>query len=218
MKKIIIPTLAILAMAPSAFAGANQDSNINWFVGGNAAIGNILWSDEVTDLLSPIELAESNFGLGAEAGVRIGNQDKIYNLGFTFNYDYLFNAAADIPSPYDSIFSEITTGFSAISASFDNYIRINAEEGKRSDLVLGLGYARATERFSMETTAYGQANGFYSSSTSDDGDTVVFKIGINSQLTDTIDWNAGLRAFVPTNSDSDMDMMTVFYAGLRFNF
>lgn len=217
MKKLLLPALAVVACSTRAMA-AEQNPNINWFVGGNASISDTLWSDEATDWVSPIELAENNFGIGAEAGVRIGDYDKIYNFGLTLNYDYLFDAGADIPSPYNSVFSEITTGFSAMSATFDNYIRIDHSNGTRSDLVFGLGYARATERVSVETTPYGQSNGFFNYSGDDTGGAFVLKFGINSELTDYIDWNVGLRALVPTDSDSDMDFATILSAGLRFKF
>lgn len=217
MKKLIIPVLVIMISASGAIA-QEQNQKIHWFVGGNALISNTIWSDDVADAISPIKLAETNFGLGAEAGGKFGGYNNIYNLGLTFNYDYLFDAGADIPSPYDSIFSEITTGFSAISASFDNYVRIDTTENKRTDLVLGIGYTRATERGAMKTTAYGQLNGYYDDSSKEDGDVVVFKLGVNSELTNYLDWSVSLRAFVPTNSDSDMDLAAILSAGLRFKF
>lgn len=194
-----------------------QDSNIQGFFGITASITNVAWSEEVKDYVSPAELAETNFGLGAEAGFKVVDYNKIYNFGLTFNYDYLFDNTAVIPYPYSSLVSEMSTGFSAAALSFDNYILINSSKGKRKNIVLGLGYARATIRSSMISTYYGNLNGYNTISDSDNGSAIVLKFGLNGELTDKMDWNAGIRLFIPKN-DSSIDLLTMGYLGFRRKF
>lgn len=210
MKKTLLFALATMVSVNSAIAVENK-SKFNWFAGGSAAISNITWDDDVVDFLDPIEISETNFSLGAEIGGKFGDYNNIYNFGLTINYDYLFDSNANIPAPYSSVILKITTGFSALSASFDNYIRIDSTNNKRSDLVFGLGFARITERVFIKDTS-----DYYSDD--DSGGAMVLKLGINSELTNYLDWNINLRAFIPTNSDSDVDLLTNISVGLKFKF
>ena len=164
------------------------------------------------------ELPGLNLGLGAEAGIKFGAADKIYNFGVSVAYDYLFDSAADIGYPYDQLVSEISTGFSTISIYFDNYIRFADNAGKRSDLVLGVGYTNGTERIRMTATQLGYEYGLDTTDGDDTGSFIGLKIGYLQQITSNVDFSAMLRMFIPTVSESDIGSIFNISAGIRYNF
>ena len=126
MKKAILTGICALGLVGTAWAETAPTSElpIKVFVGANVAMTMPVWSDDVNDIMDQIntELPGLNLGLGAEAGIKFGAADKIYNFGVSVAYDYMFDSAADIGYPYDQLVSEISTGFSTISIYFDNYI------------------------------------------------------------------------------------------------
>ena len=114
--------------------------------------------------------------------------------------------------------SSVDMGFSAISVTFDNYLRVSGEAKHRQDIVLGIGLGNATERIKMTTTTLGKANDLYDIDEDDDGTVVVLKVGYNYQISNHLDWYVNGRWFIPTDSDSDVDALFNANAGVRFVF
>ena len=222
MKKAILTGICALGLVGTAWAETASTSElpIKVFLGANVAMTMPVWSDDVNDIMDQIntELPELNLGLGAEAGIKFGAADKIYNFGVSVAYDYMFDSAADIGYPYDQLVSEISTGFSTISIYFDNYIRFADNAGKRSDLVLGVGYTNGTERIRMAATQLGYEYGLDTTDGDDTGSFIGLKIGYLQQMTSNVDFSAMLRMFIPTASESDIGSIFNISAGIRYNF
>lgn len=216
MKKIFM-TIPCLAGALTVFSAMAVE--VKPFIGGNLAINGVVYSDEVEEIFDDIgvDLPGGFFGLGIEAGVRFLTDD-IYNASVALAYDYAFDSEADVNSVTKDYISSIDTGFSAISATFDNYIRVSGDAKQRQDVVLGIGLGRATERIKMKATTLGKANGLYNINEDDDGSVVVLKIGYNNQISERADWYLNGRWFIPTVSDSDVEVMFNLGAGIKFVF
>ena len=222
MNKAILTGICALGLVGTAWAETVSTSElpIKVFLGANVAMTMPVWSDDVNDIMDQIntELPGLNLGLGAEAGIKFGAADKIYNFGVSVAYDYMFDSAAEIDYPYDQLIYEISNGFSAISVFFDNYIRFADNAGKRSDLVLGIGYTNGTERMQMTPEQLGYAYGLNTIDVDDTGSFVGLKIGYLQQITSNLDFSAMLRVLIPTGNGGDVDSIFNLSAGIRYNF
>ena len=222
MKKIILTSICAFGLVGTAWAETAPTSElpIKVFAGANVAMTMPMWSNDLNDIMDQIntELPGLNLGLGAEAGIKFGATDKIYNFGLSIAYDYMFDSAANIGYPYNQLVSEISTGFSAIGIYFDNYIRFADNAGKRSDLVLGIGYTNGTERIQITTTQLGYTYELSTIDSDDSGSLVGLKIGYLQQITSNLDFSAMLRIFIPTVSEGDLDSIFNVSAGIRYNF
>jgi len=217
MKKLMLtlPVIVILSVNTS-FADTTP---LKIFVGANAAYNTVTWGKPVRDIekLLDTDFAEANLGLGIEAGIKYA-PDEIYNLGFTFNYDYMFDSSAVISDAAEPFLSEIETGFSAIGLSFDNYIRFANDNNKRSDLVFGIGLARVTERGELTPTTLGYVNGLNHTKFSDDGSALMFKVAYNQEMTENIDLVFAIRIFGMDGKKGDIESIVNISAGVRYNF
>ena len=216
MKKVVFFGLGLLSILAIENANALETKI---FIGGNIALNSVSWNENVDKTFKDINLnlPTNFFGIGAEAGVRLKTEG-IYNPGVTLAYDYTFDSSADIKYPAKEVVSSLDMGFSAISATFDNYIRFSENTSKRSDVILGIGLASATERGDIHYTSYGKSWGFTDEKSTDDGTFVVFKLGVNFEITDHIDFYTNGRLFVPTKSDNDVDAVFNLNAGVRYVF
>ena len=216
MKKLTSFGLGIVSILAVESANA---SDIKLFVGGNIALNSASWDEKVDKTFSNMNLSlpDDFFGLGAEAGVRL-KTNGIYNPGVTLAYDYAFDSASDIKYPANNIFSSLDVGFSAISATFDNYIRFSGNSAKRSDIVLGIGLANGTERVNVRYTPVAHLLGYVDEKGKDNGTFVVLKAGFNFELTKNVDFYANGRFFAPTKSDGDLDGLFNLNAGVRYVF
>jgi len=212
-ESIIIGAISILAVN-SAMA-----MEVRPFIGGNLSINGVVWDNELRkEIKEDIgKLPEVFIGVGLEAGARFATTN-IYNAGITLAYDYMFDSETDINNNMKDYISSIDVGFSAISITFDNYIRVSGKKEHRRDIVIGLGVASATERVHFEPTSQGKNIGLEEEKTDDDGTRVVFKVGYNHQIARNADWYVNGRAFVPTSSDDDTDATLNLSTGLRFVF
>ena len=194
--------------------------DVNIFIGGNISLNGVAYSDDTKTATKDIgvKLPESFVGMGIEAGVKhlIGG---IYSAGFTFAYDYVFNSDADIESFAEDYISSAEVGFSAFSFTFDNYIRVSGNSAHRQDIVLGIGVGTAKERAEINFTPYAKSlYGLEDEKGDDDGTVVVFKAGYNHNISEHLDWFVNGRFFVPTDSETDVDVLFNASAGLRFLF
>ena len=204
MKKLTSFGLGIVSILAVESANA---SDIKLFVGGNIALNSASWDEKVDKTFSNMNLSlpDDFFGLGAEAGVRL-KTNGIYNPGVTLAYDYAFDSASDIKYPANNIFSSLDVGFSAISATFDNYIRLNKSMENRVDLVVGVGAA------SIETNINLLGLGL-----SMDCHAAVLKAGLELQLTDVISMTLGTRMYMPVASQY-FDTSYALKGGFKFSF
>lgn len=218
MKKIlIICSYAVLAMKclPS------YSMELKPFIGFNIAANGVVYSDELNDMSDDanIDLPTAFFSAGAEAGLKF-KTNNIWNGAITLAYDYAFDSEADTDSnPY---INSMNMGFSAISATFDNYIRVSRDAAHRQDIVVGVGVARATERVeaTLVNTEYNNEllNTKYSNiSEKDRATTFVLKIGYNYQLSNNAEWYLNGRWFIPS-SDREVEALFNADVGLRFVF
>lgn len=207
---VTVPFFAAALMGFSANA-----VDIKPFIGGNLSINGVAYSDDCKDATDSIgvDLPTSFWGIGAEAGVKF-EMERIYNAALVFSYDYAFNKEAEMNTGISDYVSA-KIGFSALSMTFDNYLRVSGNDDHRQDIILGIGMARATERVDIKFTSY---MGLDDINEKDDGNAVVFKIGYNYKITNHVDWYLNGRWFVPTNSDSDIGALFNANAGIRFLF
>ncbi len=216
MKKFFM-TSSCVALALTSFSAYAAD--IKPFIGVNASLSGVAYSDDVktaTDDLG-VKLPESFFGVGAEAGLKI-ETDRVYSAGFTFAYDYAVDSEADIDAIADDYVSSVELGFSAWSLTFDNYLRVSGAAKHRQDIVLGVGFGNAKERFKMDATYLGESYGLYDIDESDDGNVVVFKVGYIYNVGEHADLVLNGRFFVPTDSETDVDVLFNMSAGVRVVF
>ena len=216
MKKLISFGMGLVSVLAVEAANA---SDIKLFVGGNIALNSVSWDEKVEKHFKDgnLKLPENFFGLGAEAGARL-KTNGIYNPGITLAYDYAFDSAADIKYPAKAIISSLDVGFSAISGTFDNYIRFSGKSARRSDIVLGIGLANVTERADIRYTPAGHFIGYTDRKGDDNGTFVVLKVGFNFEITDHVDFYANGRWFAPTKSNGDLDALFNLNAGIRYVF
>ena len=216
MKHFVSVGFGVFSMLVANSAMATE---IKPFIGANLAINGVVWSHDAERATEDmgIDLPEAFLGLGLEMGVKFVN-DNIYNAGLIFAYDYAFNSKAKLDSNIKDYYYKVTTGFSSIAITFDNYIRVSGEKAHRKDVVVGIGLARGTERISMKTTYYGYTSGLEDIDDDDDGTFILLKAGYNHQLSDNVDFYTNGRAFIPTAGDGDVDVIFNLSAGLRFVF
>lgn len=207
MKKILFPAICAMCITPS-FADFYP------YIGGNIDWTYANFDSEVKQTMDNcgIELETINFGLGTEAGVVFDLYHDIYRGGVSITYDYLFDKNAYVSnSALSNMSASVSTGFSAVGFEFDNYIRVNEENAKRTDLIFGIGFANAKERIRVNIP------GVYSDNISDDANTFVFKFGMNGQITNHTDLYLAIRDFIPMK---DIEIKSVFLlqTGFKLHF
>lgn len=212
MKKILCAGLGMFSMLniTSAFA-----MDIRPFIGLNIAANAASWQDEADAAAKNlgVDLPTGFYGLGLDAGVVFAN-DNIYNAGVALSYDYAFDSNADLSVAGKLNFHSVKAGFSALSATFDNYIRVSNSESKRKDIVIGVGIARMEERMEIKPTVL---IGWPDIKDKYHENVFVFKFGYNQQLETNLDWYINTRWFF-THKASDWNSMLGVNTGLRYVF
>ena len=205
MKKILFPIVGILCVS-SAFA---EDKFVNPYIGANANFNTVTYGSDMNALAAMIgvDLPVFYMGVGLEGGIKLGNKKHIYNSGFSFAYDYIFNSSAGIENAY---IDKAEMGFSDWNVGFDNYIRISNEDNKRTDLILGVGIGQAHERISIKALGI-------SENISNSDEVFVVKLGSSTQLSKNIDSYVVLRSFMPFNN-GDIKYVVSFQLGVKFHF
>lgn len=214
MKRILVLGIGAVSILTINSVSATE---IKPFIGLDVAISGVSWQDKVDQVNKNvgIELPDSFFGLGLDAGVKFANKN-MYNAGISLAYDYAFDSDAELNYFAQQYVTSMKTGFSAASIVFDNYIRVSSSE-KRKDIVLGLGIARTEERGKVETTILGKNNGIIDETEKFHENVAVFKLGYNQQLENNLDWYINTRWFFP-HSKSDMDAVLNLNTGIRYVF
>lgn len=217
MKKCLILCLGSVISA-GAFADAKT---LEVFVGGNFAWNTAEWNKYAKDAVEyglGTKLPTVFLGAGAQIGVKWA-PDRIYNTGVSFSYDYMLDSVGEIHSYAKPYVSKLSTGFSVYGLNWDNYIRVSNAENKRSDIVLGLGFGRMTERIHFVPTADGRYYyDFENADVSDWGSSIIIKLGVLSQLTNRWSWFANGRYFLPPQDKGDLEALFNLSLGLNYTF
>lgn len=207
MKKYLLPVMCLAMMPAQSFA-----TELKLFVGGNVGMSGIVLSSGLKDdARGVMDIPETFFGLGGEFGLMF-IQPAMYNYGVTLAYDHMFSASADINPDYKTAISSVKIGFSAISATFDNYLRVVQNRDRRDDIVLGVGIANIHETFKSTSTVLPKTE-------SDDGFAIVFKAGYDIRVGNHQGY-INARYFLPVDGDNDRDIDGLYNinAGLRYLF
>lgn len=212
MKKYLLPVMCLAMLPAQSFA-----TELKLFVGGNVGLSGIVLSSGLKDDthddtgVTIMDLPTSFFGLGGEFGLMF-IQPAMYNYGVTLAYDHVFSASADINPDYKTAISSVKIGFSAISATFDNYLRVVQNRDRRDDIVLGVGIANIHETFKSTSSVLPKTE-------SDDGFAIVFKAGYDIRVGNHQGY-INARYFLPVDGDNDRDIDGLYNinAGLRYLF
>lgn len=219
MQKLLTTTCLLASCASMAY-GANYttnpktDSPVRVFVGGNIDMNINSWSTDAKNTMDDIgvTLPSNNLALGAEVGVKFFSYAKMYNLGISAEYNYMFDSGATINAPASEYIDEITVGFSSLGFNMENYFRVSNEDNKRVDLIIGVGYAQITERVSTQIAGY-------INDLSDKGSSIALIFGAEGQINDYISWTVKPKVYLMTaTKNSDLSAMFDINAGIRFTF
>ena len=169
----------------------------NPFIGANMGIAGINYSNEAENV--DADLPSDFFVFGIEGGVRFGDYNKIYNGGVTLNID--MTDKEKIREKFsDTKLANIKTF--AMSATYDNYLRLSGDKTSRIDLVLGAGLG--TMNYKTDDTVYSP--------------TFAFKAALDFGLTRNIILSAQTRLFVPTRSHYDIDTQYIVGGAIKYQF
>ncbi len=156
------------------------------FVGLTSGIQGVIYDDAFEDGAAGVDLPKDFLAIGLETGARFGSYSSIYNGGFTLGADT--STKEDVEDKFTNAkYAKIKT--SEFTATYDNYIRLSGDKIKRIDLVLGGGM--------------GVMNYHIDDLTGDPDETIwstamVFKAGVDFELTKHLTLSATTRVFVPT--------------------
>jgi len=225
MKKILAGggiALAILTSAPcSAETG---DSWTKFFVGADIGYAIPSYGRDIEDDISDGYLSDKSFVWvpTAKVGLKFGHNDSIYNGGITVSYAKysgikleegwaIKGSGADVLAKMDA---------SVFHVTYDNYLRVYDEGGRRTDIVIGLGFGRGSVKESIKMI--GTPGGIYDfdESETDSGSLGVFKIGL---VGDTAVKGLGYSIFLTSVANSndkkdDLQGLVSFDFGLRYTF
>jgi len=200
--KFLLTGLTIL----SATTISANATTVKPFVGATMGIQEAFYSDDAKDFerAAHIDLPTDFFAFGLEAGARFGEYNKIYNYGFSVNFD------KTTYSEVNKKFSAVTSAkvdSTALSGTFDNYIRL--KQDKRIDLVLGLGLGTMAYHIDAKNNHFDTTKYSF---------TPVLKAGLDFELTHNITLSAMARMFIPTRSDYEVSTTLVMGGAVKYMF
>lgn len=174
-----------------------------------------------------IEFPKTETIFGLDGGVRFGKHSSVWNGGFTISANMTLGKKPDITAPekfWNRTLSEAQSdgqipAFLAaqaikdlkfhtniISASFDNYIRLNKSRENRLDLVAGVGIA------DIETNV-----NLFGVGLSLNAHAALLKAGLELELTDNIAMTIGADMYIPVSSQLYASQYD-FKGGFKFSF
>ena len=180
------------------------------FVGITAGITDIDYSTEmdVAARDAALDMPTDFFALGIEGGFRFGDYNRIYNGGMSLNFDMTdVKKIQNITT--NEKFGELRTF--AMSATYDNYIRISGDKISRIDIVFGAGLGTTNYNIQYE-------NALNLSDTTVWSTMLAFKAGMDFSLTKNVILSGTMRVFTPTRSHYAVDTQYVFGGTLRYQF
>ena len=192
----------ILLMGASAImlsaAGASA-TEYRPFVGVAMGIQGLIYDDAIED--NAIYYLPKDFvTFGIEGGARFGSYDKIYNGGFSVNIDT--SDSEKVTNKFtNEEYAKIKT--TALTATYDNFIRISGDKAKRIDLVLGAGMGAMNYHLDSQTATRGDETAWSTE--------FAFKAGLDFELSKNLTLSATMRWFVPTREH--YNVATTYIAG-----
>lgn len=137
-----------------------------------------------------IDFPHDFISFGLEAGSRFGSYDEIYNGGFTLSVDT--STKEKIKDSYSDVtYAKIKS--TALTATYDNYLRLSGDKIKRIDLVLGAGMGAMNVSIDGKYKAVSDEMSWST--------TFVLKAGMDFELTKHITLSATGRVLLPVRDD-----------------
>ncbi len=220
MKKLFLTTglLSVLTMPAMA--------ETKFFLGANSGFAGPVFSDDVDDYIND-DIFKSDSGTVAMSGVfglRFGERSRVYNGGVSATLSYMPQVGHLTAGPnfiledsYGNLYRVNMDGkidLTTLYFTYDNYIRLSGDEGRRLDFVISFGLGHAWVNESMTIYGYGK------DTMSDNGAVGVLKFGLNGETAvEGLGWNVSLN-FIGLNADDDFDLQGAYSIdfGLRYTF
>jgi len=205
----IIMKSKILLMGASAImlsaAGASA-TEYRPFVGVAMGIQGLIYDDAIEENAN-YYLPKDFVAFGIEGGARFGSYNKIYNGGFSVNID-----TTDTEKVTDKFtneeYAKIKT--TALTATYDNFIRISGDKAKRIDLVLGAGMGAMNYHFDSQTAKIGDETAWSTE--------FAFKAGLDFELSKNLTLSATMRWFVPTREHYNVATSYIAGGAIKYAF
>lgn len=200
-KLLLIGTTALVA----SVSGANA-MEYRPFVGVAMGIRGIIYDDAIED--SAVYYLPKDFvTFGIEGGMRFGSYDKIYNGGLSINIDTSDNE--NVSDKFsDQTYAKIKT--TALTATYDNFIRISGDKAKRIDLVLGAGLGAMNYHFDSQVVGNDDETAWSTE--------LAFKAGLDFELTKKLTLSATMRWFVPTREHYNVAATYIAGGAIKYVF
>lgn len=178
---LLMGTAALLVSAASANAMEYRP-----FVGLGMGIQGLIYDDAIED--NTIYYLPKDFvAFGIEGGARFGSYNNIYNGGFSVNIDT--TDTEKVTNKFtNQTYAKLKT--TALTTTYDNFIRISGDKIKRIDLVLGAGIGAMNYHLDSQVPAVSDTTVWSTE--------FAFKAGLDFELTKNITLSANMRWFVPT--------------------
>ena len=181
-----------------SMAGANA-TEYRPFVGVGIGIQGLIYDDAIEDD-APYYLPKDFVTFGVEGGARFGSYKDIYNGGFSVNIDTSDSEKMAYKFTNET-YAKIKT--TALTATYDNFIRISGDKTKRIDLVLGAGMGAMNYHRDSQTALATDETKWSTE--------FAFKAGLDFELTKNLTLSATMRWFVPTREH--YSVATTYIAG-----
>ena len=176
------------------------------FVGLGMGIQGLIYDDAIEDN-APYYLPKDFVAFGIEGGARFGSYDKIYNGGFSVNIDTTDTEKVTAKFTNDTIAKIKTT---ALTATYDNFIRISGDKMKRIDLVLGAGIGAMNYHWDSAVNGIADETKWSTE--------FAFKAGLDFELTKNITLSANMRWFIPTREHYDIAASYIAGGAIKYVF
>ncbi len=220
MRKLFLTTglLSILAMPAMA--------ETKLFLGMKVGFAGPVFSDDVEDSIDDDILKSDGVTItwSGVFGLRFGEHSSVYNGGVSATLSYMPQVGHLTAGPnfiledsYGNFYRVNMDGkidLTTLYFTYDNYIRLSGNEGRRLDFVFSFGLGHAWVNESVKVYGYGKET------MSDNGAAGVLKFGLNGETAvEGLGWNVSLN-FIGLNADDDFDLQGAYSIdfGLRHTF
>lgn len=176
------------------------------FVGVGMGIQGLIYDDAIEDN-APYYLPKDFVAFGIEGGARFGSYNKIYNGGFSVNIDTTGSEKATAKFTNET-YAKIKT--TALTATYDNFIRISGDKAKRIDLVLGAGMGAMNYHLNSQVAGQGDKTVWSTE--------FAFKAGLDFELTKNITLSANMRWFIPAREHYDIAASYIAGGAIKYVF
>jgi len=197
--------MGVAALLVSA-AGANA-TEFRPFVGVGMGIQGLIYDDAFEDAMAETYLPKDFVAFGFEGGARFGSCDKIYNGGFSVNIDTTDSEKVSNKFTNET-YAKIKT--TALTATYDNFIRISGDKMKRIDLVLGAGMGAMNYHLDSQVATRSDETRWSTE--------FAFKAGLDFELNKNLTLSATMRWFVPTREHYNIASSYIAGGAIKYAF